>query len=192
MKGKLFILSAPSGAGKTTLVTALLERFGRYYTLERVITYTSKAPRQTERPGIDYHFISPEEFERKINEGFFMEWSKCYGTYYGSPRSVLDEVARGKSFIAILDRLGAQNIVRNSYDQAILIWLYTHSMNDLRVRLEGRNTETQEQIERRLVLAQQEIYEECVSPQYHYHILNHDFERALKKFERVLRRELFG
>lgn len=191
MKGKLFVLSAPSGAGKTTLVQALLERFGYYYALERVITYTSKQPRSTERHGIDYHFISPEEFQSKIREGFFLEWSQSYGTYYGSPRHVLDKLVQGKSLILILDRQGAQNIVGGGYQDAILIWLYTKSIEDLRARLESRNTETREQIDRRLVLARQEISAEFQTPQYQYHIMNHDFERALKKLERIIRNELF-
>lgn len=189
-KGKLFIVSAPSGAGKTTLVQALLERFGHVYAMERVITYTSKKPRVTERHGIDYHFIDANEFECKLQEGFFMEWSNCYDTYYGSPKSVLDGIASGKSYILILDRVGALNVVRTCNADPVLIWLYTKSIDDLRTRLEGRKTETKEQIERRMEIAKQEISAEFQSPEYHYHVLNHDFERALKKLERIVRREL--
>ena len=81
MPGKLFIISAPSGAGKTTLVTALINDIGKSHALERVVTYTSKAPRSAEVNGVDYHFVTPEQFEGYIAAGFFLEWSTAYGTY---------------------------------------------------------------------------------------------------------------
>ena len=80
MVGKIFVVSAPSGAGKTTLVTELISRYpGK---LERVVTYTTRQPRYNEIDGVDYYFISVKEFEEKIAQGFFIEWSTAYGTYY--------------------------------------------------------------------------------------------------------------
>src|SRR5437879_4794715 len=107
MIGKLFVISASSGAGKTTLVTAIITHMGGHVNLERVVTYTTRTPAPGDVPGVDYHFVTPAQFQEKIAAGFFMEWSTAYGHYYGSPRSVLDEVAAGNSRILILDRAGA-------------------------------------------------------------------------------------
>src|SRR3990167_6495680 len=103
MIGKIFIISAPSGAGKSTLVAATLANLEKEWPIERVVTYTSKNPRNNEVPGQDYHFIKVDEFERRIKQGFFLEWSNAYGTYYGSPRSIVNQVANGYSYIGIID-----------------------------------------------------------------------------------------
>ena len=190
MAGKLFIISAPSGAGKTTLINALVERYGQYYGLERVITYTSKKPRTTEQFDIDYHFISPEEFELKIAQGFFMEWSGAYEAYYGSAREILDQLAQGKSFMLIVDRVGAEQILK-MHPVAVPIWVYTRSINDLRERLVQRNTESPDHIERRFARAKDEIFAEISAPVYKYHVLNHDFETAVERLFTIIKRELF-
>jgi hypothetical protein len=90
--GKLFILSAPSGGGKTTLANKLVEELGFEYNLSRVITYTSRLPRSTEMPGVDYNFLSKEAFEEKVKEQFFLEWSGVYGNYCGTPSTIIEEV----------------------------------------------------------------------------------------------------
>ena len=190
MAGKLFIISAPSGAGKTTLVNALIDRYGRHYGLERVITYTSKKPRISERHGIDYHFVPPEEFEQKIAQGFFMEWSGVYEAYYGSARQLLDHLTLGKSFILIIDRVGAEQILK-VYPAAVPIWIYTRSIDDLHERLVHRNTEAADHIERRLVRAKNEILAEISAPIYKYHVLNHDFDTAIYRIFTIIKRELF-
>lgn len=190
MAGKLFIISAPSGAGKTTLVHALIERYGLHYDLERVITYTSKKPRTTEQHGIDYHFISPEEFELKIEQEFFMEWSGVYEAYYGSPRHVMDQLEQGKSFLLIVDRLGAAKILK-VHPAAVPIWIYTRSIDDLRERLVQRNTEAPDHIERRLARAHDEILAEINTPMYRYHVLNQDLEVAVDRIFTIIKRELF-
>lgn len=189
MAGKLFIISAPSGAGKTTLVEAVLGRLGWCYPLKKVITYTCKEPRPNEKQGEDYHFICKKEFKAKMEQGFFIEWSEAYGCYYGSPRSIIDGVEHGFSYMLVIDRVGAEKI-REKYKEAILIWIYTKNLEVLRERLEHRNTESSEQIECRLVCARREIAQELEVPIYNYHILNDDFERSLRKLEKILRREL--
>jgi len=89
---KLFIVSACSGAGKTTLVNAVIENLRKKQVpIERVITYTTKQPRAGEVDGRDYHFVSVEDFQRKIQEGFFIEYSEAYGNYYGSPKSLFEK-----------------------------------------------------------------------------------------------------
>ncbi len=190
MAGKLFIISAPSGAGKTTLVHALVDRFGHYYALDRVVTYTSKTPRSCESHGFDYHFLSADEFEAKIEQNFFMEWSKAYDAYYGCPRHILDHIVMGKSYIVVIDRVGAQQIA-SQCPEAILIWLYTKNIEALRDRLTGRNTDLPEVIERRLIRAQEEIEQELRVPLYHFHVLNDDFEKALKRLATIIKRQLY-
>lgn len=189
MAGKLFIISAPSGAGKTTLVNALIDRYGFHYNIERVITYTSKKPRVSDRHGVDYHFVRPEEFELKIAQGFFMEWSGAYEAYYGSPRHVLDHVALGRSFLLIIDRAGAQQILK-TYPAAVPVWIYTRSINDLYHRLVLRNTEEPDHIERRFMRAKDEVLAEITTPMYKYHVLNQDFDSAVTKVFTIIKREL--
>lgn len=189
MDGKLFIISAPSGAGKSILVTTVIERIRWYYPIARVITYTSKSARPNERDGQDYYFISEGEFKHKIEHGFFMEWSTAYNYYYGSPRAVINEVEHGHSYILIIDRIGAEKVI-HQYKKAVLIWLYTKGIEVLKSRLLRRNTEDKEQIKYRLDRARQEIAQELRFPLYRYHVLNDDFERAVRKLERIIWREL--
>lgn len=187
--GKLFVLSAPSGAGKTSLTNAVLRNIGERYKVARVITYTSKTPRSIEQHGKDYHFVSACEFEEKISQGFFIEWSSGYGAYYGSPRSILNELDQGTSYILIIDRPGAIRI-KEVFDAAILIWIYTQSIAVLEQRLRIRNTETDEHIMKRLLLAEQELNEEKINSLYHYHVLNDDFDQAVETIEQILISEI--
>lgn len=190
MIGKLFLISAPSGAGKTTLVSALLARYAQIYGLERVITYTSKKPRPNELSGIDYHFIHPSDFEEKIKTGFFMEWSTFYESYYGSPRHILDNLDYGKSYILIVDRVGAEQILKIA-PQAVTIWIYTKTFQDLHNRLVSRSCDTEQSIMHRLNCARHEIASEVNNPIYKYHILNHEFDDALENIVAIIKRELF-
>ncbi len=189
-QGRLFVVSAPSGAGKTTLVNEVVRRMGDSCPLERVVTYTTKPARSGEgRQGIDYHFITNEEFEAKIAGNFFLEWSGAYGHYYGSPRHVLDEVAQGLSRILILDRAGARQ-VKEAYAQAVLIWIYTKDIEVLRARLLGRGTDSAEQIVRRLALACEEIQQEQRAPFYEHYVLNDSIGSAISDFEVLIKKAL--
>ncbi len=94
-QGVLFIVSGPSGVGKTTVVTEFLRQQGADYNVSRLVTYTTKSPRSTEVHGSDYHFITQAEFERKIADDFFLEWSGEYGALYGTPLCVIDDLALG-------------------------------------------------------------------------------------------------
>jgi guanylate kinase len=187
--GKLFIISAPSGAGKTSLVHAIMDRVSPRHPLKRLITYTSRAPRANDINGIDYHFVSPQDFERKIAEGFFMEWSNVYGAYYGSPRSALDEIQEGISYIAILDRAGTRQIVDKT-TVAVPIWITPPTLAILEERLRNRNTETIGQIERRLWLAKQEMEEEQCQLFYPHHVVNDEFEKAVADLEALILAEI--
>lgn len=189
-KGKLFLVSACSGAGKTSLVNRLIEDVGMSCQLERVVTYTTKCPRACEIPGIDYHFLSPTEFEQKCGEGFFLEWSNAYGAYYGSPRNSVKDVLEGKgSRVLIIDRVGAEKVFSEVPD-AIGVWLYTKNFQDLKKRLISRGADPIDKIEERLKLAEWEIEREIKFPLYNYHILNDNFEVALKELKRIIQGEL--
>ncbi len=189
MAGKLFVVCAPSGAGKTSLVAALLGSVGQQLGLSHVITYTSRTPRLGEASGIDYHFIAAQEFEAKAQKGFFLEWSGAYGNYYGSPRSILQDLERGASYIMILDRAGV-NEVRKLTIGAVCIWIEVPSVEILRERLMGRGTDSLEQVERRLILAKQEIAQERENRLCRHHILNDSFETAVEKIKDIIYQEL--
>lgn len=171
------------------MVERLLDCIRCHCRINRVITYTSKSARPNEKDGQDYYFVSEEEFRKKAEEGFFMEWSDAYGCLYGSPCSIVDEVERGRSYILIIDRVGAEKIAAQC-PHAVLIWIYTKGLEVLRQRLEQRNTETPQQVQHRLSCAQSEIEQELKCPLYRYHVLNDDFDRALQKLERIIKREL--
>jgi len=184
MKGLLVIVSAPSGAGKTTVVRELVSRMRGQYPIEQVVSYTTRDIRKGEEPGIDYHWIPQAEFQKKIQEGFFLEWSTAYGAYYGAPRSVLDEVAKGGIRILVIDREGARQVKEKAPD-AITIWLTVPSLEVLRERMEMRG-DSQEQIESRLKIAKTEFEQERKNPFYTYSIENSEKERTIKALESII------
>ena len=184
-KGRLFIVSAPSGAGKSSLINAVLAEWQGEYPLERVVTFTSKVPRHCERDGIDYHFITPEQFERKAQEGFFLEWSGAYGAYYGTPNSILKGMELGTSYILIIDRVGAEQVL-HKVPGAILIWITVSSIEELESRLVLRETETKAQIKSRIERARIEISAEKNEPFYHHYVENSDFSAAKLKIFSIL------
>jgi len=187
--GTLFIVSAPSGAGKTSLVNELISRLNPPHAIHRVVTYTSNTPRSNEIDGRDYHFITPQEFETRINEGFFIEYSTAYGTYYGSPRSIIDEIKKGASYILIPDMVGAKQIFEQE-PASVLIWLTVPSIAVLEDRLKKRAKDSPEVIKKRLLRAKQEIDEELSHNFYHYHVLNDNFSTALLELESIITNKL--
>jgi len=188
MSGKLFIVSAPSGAGKTTLVDEVLGRLRPNYSIDRLVTYTSRAKRDGEEDGKDFHFISSLEFEMKIKNGFFIEWSNEYGHYYGSPSNVKGDLYKGDSKILVIDRKGAKQVIEQLSD-SILIWIYTKNAAILRQRLVARGLNTEEQIEARLKLAKVELEQEAKNPFYRHHILNDIFDNAANNLELIFLNE---
>lgn len=194
--GKLFVISGPSGAGKTTVVHGVLERLVRKRTqgslegcdVDRLVTYTSKMARMGEVNGVDYHFISADEFQKKIEEGFFLEWSNGLGHYYGTPRSVVDDLSRGKSYCLIIDREGAKQISSRVSD-AVLVWLgVDHDV--LKERLIKRGTDTPDQIQRRLERARRELQAEKTERLYSYHITNQIYGESVEQMLAIFVSEL--
>lgn len=191
MKGLLVIVSAPSGAGKTTVVRELVARMRHQYPIQQIVTYTSRALRKGEQEGIDYHTLTAADFEQKIQQGFFLEWSTAYDAYYGTPRSLLDDIARGKINILIIDRAGAQQLMKLVPD-AVTVWFTVPSLAVLRERLEMRGRDTQEQIEKRLLLGEKELKNEKEYPFYAYSIENSEKEGTVRALVRIILDNLNG
>lgn len=184
MTGKLFIISAPSGAGKTTLINAVVDRLNKQFSLQRLITYTSRKKRPGEIDGADYHFLTSDEFKQRIARDYFLEYSCEYHNYYGSPSYIIQQLQKGISIIGILDQFGAQQIEKK-IDNVVSVWLYTSNLTILKQRLEKRNTDPKE-IQKRLEIAKNELHREKEKPFYKYHICNDNFDHALQKLEHII------
>ena len=187
--GLLFVVSAPSGAGKTTLVTKVIERLKGDHAIQRVITYTSKQPRPGEIQGVDYHFLTEAEFIGKIKQNFFVEYSTVYGAYYGFPKDVFDAIDEGQHFIAIVDRAGAASLKAYRKD-AVLIWIKPPGKGALAERLISRAQDSQGQIAFRLALAQQEMARQERDELFEHVILNDSLEAALDRLEEIINKAL--
>lgn len=188
MLGKLFVISGPSGSGKTTLSNELVEAF-QNINLKRVVTYTTKSPRANEIDGIDYHFLSKEEFIKKIEQGFFLEYSQSYLAYYGFPNYIVEDLKNGQSYIVILDRSGAKSI-KHKIEDAILIWLEPKSIEELRKRLMFRAQDSIESINYRLGLAKKEMEIELLEPIFDYKFINDNLDETLLSLQELFNKYL--
>jgi guanylate kinase len=170
-RGLAFIVSAPAGTGKTTLVEKLAEEFP---SVIMNVSYTTRLPRTGEKEGVHYHFISKNQFMQKNAAEEFLEHVCLYGEYYGTSRKWIEEkLNAGKHVVLVIDTQGAI-FLRGKYP-AISIFVKPPSLEELKRRLSGRGTETQQKIEERLAIAQQEI--EALK-YYDYEIVNDDLEVA--------------
>lgn len=179
-KGKVFIVSAPSGAGKTSIVTKAVERLSKQIPISRVVTYTTRQPRANEVNGVDYNFVSHQDFENKMKSGFFLETTNYNGKLYGSPASILTDLDLGKPFIFITDIEGVKNLSK-FFENSVKIWLNAPSFSELRRRIISRNTESAHQIDERLKLAENEIKEAEKSRLFDYKIINNEFETTIEE-----------
>lgn len=185
MAGKLFIISAPSGTGKTSLVNALLRGWRNEHQLHKVVTYTTRAPRKGETEGRDYYFISYDDFEKKQKEGFFLESGLFCGNSYGSPAYVLDPAYRNeKSHLLVIDHAGGLKVKDTS--GVVLIWIMPPSLQELKARLEKRGKDSAGSIEQRIKKAQEEL--ECEEREniYTYHLVNDHFQRAETELKELI------
>ena len=181
--GRLFIISAPSGAGKTTLAGHLLRRNRR---LVRSVSVTTRPPRKGEWQGRDYYFVAKEEFLRRRQRGDFLEWAVVFGQYYGTPRRFVEEkICRGKNVIACLDVQGAKQ-VKKKWPEAVLIFVLPPKIKELLTRLKKRKTDSTRQIRKRLKMAKWEISQKKI---YDYEIINDRLSRALKVLEAIVTTE---
>jgi guanylate kinase len=153
-KGRLFILSAPSGAGKTTLCRALMEHFKD---IVYSVSYTTRNMRKGETDGVDYHFISKDEFVKKIGENKWAEWAEVHGNYYGTSAVLLNNsIASGRNVLLDIDVEGTRQILER-YPDSIAIFIMPPSREVLRLRIESRGSDSSEVIEKRLKNAEKEI-----------------------------------
>lgn len=171
--GKLIIFSAPSGAGKTTIVHALTERFPR---LEFSISATSRQPRHNEQHGRDYYFLSAEEFRKACEEERFVEWEEVYaGTRYGTLKSEMERIWRkGNIILFDVDVMGGIRLKSIFGANALSIFVMPPSVAALRERLTGRGTDSPETIEKRIAKAEQEI---SYADRFDYVVINETCNR---------------
>lgn len=183
MKGLIFILSGPSGAGKTSIC-----RFIRSSSInvKYIISATSRPKRDTERDGIDYLFFTKEEFKNKIEQNYFLEWAEVHGLLYGTPRvSVENFIKKGKICIMDIDIQGAENI-KKIYPEAISIFIIPPSWRILKNRLYKRGTENNQIIKKRLLDASNELKH---IRNYDYMIVNDILEEAFEKIKCIITAE---
>ncbi len=179
--GTLFIVSAPSGAGKSSLEKALLQRVDG---IERSISHTTRPPRPGERDGVDYHFVSREAFEQMVARGEFLEYATVFDNMYGSLRSLVEEKLRaGIDVIMDMDWQGARQ-VREAMPEVVTIFILPPSLEELRRRLEGRGQDSEEVIRRRMQKARDEITHYV---EYDYLVVNDDFDIAARALEHIVR-----
>ncbi|MFH1935223.1 MAG: guanylate kinase [Pseudomonadota bacterium] len=180
MSGNLFVFSAPSGAGKSTIIKALKERIeGLGYS----ISHTSRKPRGNENDGIDYHFLKKETFRSMIDAGAFVEWAQVYDDLYGTSFSSLDEqIASGLDVLLDLDTQGAKNIKKH-FKNSVLIYVLPPSLDVLEKRLMARGTDDETVIKSRMKKTSNEI-KQCVW--YDYIIVNDDLEKAIKEARAII------
>ncbi len=171
-RGKLFVISGPSGCGKSTICREVAGKTGAVIS----VSATTRPSRDGERNGVDYTFISHEEFTGKIKEGWFYEHAEVYGELYGTPKEPIERgLADGKNFLLDIDVQGALNVRRACAD-AVLIFVSPPDIEELRRRLEGRATESKEALELRM---SQAISEMNRRDRYNYTVLNKSLERAI-------------
>lgn len=180
--GKLVIFSAPSGSGKTTIVRELLKIFPQF---EFSISATSRAPRGEERDGVDYYFLSNDEFRRLIGENRFVEWEEVYaGTCYGTLHSEIERIwSKGNIIVFDVDVMGGINLKRIFGDDACSIFIMPPSIGELERRLVGRATDSAEVIAKRIAKAGFEISK---AEQFDHIVINDDLAEAVAEARRII------
>ena len=178
--GRLFMITAPSGAGKSSLVKALLEHDS---SIELSISHTTREPRPGEVNGREYHFISVPEFEERKARGEFLESALVHGNYYGTSRVWIEQrMAAGKDVLLEIDWQGARQ-VRTQFGETVGIFILPPSIEALEWRLHHRGTDSEQTITRRLLGAGAEMSH---APEFEYVIINEDFETALSQMQAVV------
>lgn len=177
-KGRVFVVSAPAGTGKTTLVQRLVKEFPE---IVASISYTTRLPRQGEANGKDYYFLDEAAFDEKIAAGEFLEFVRLYGTYYGTSRKWLEEqLSLGKHVVLVIDTQGAKLL--RAQLPIVSIFIHPPSVSELERRLYSRGTETQSALEERLKVVKEELEAAAL---YDYEIINDDLEIAYQVLRSV-------
>ncbi len=179
-RGLLVVVSSPSGAGKTTLCHRLMKEFPK---VKFSVSYTTRKSRPGEREGVDYYFVSTDEFRRMAEAGEFAEWAEVHGNHYGTPRAeVAAALEGGQDVLFDIDWQGGRQLKTQFASDAVMIWILPPSLEVLEQRLRRRATDASEVIERRLAMAKRELQE---YGNYDYLIVNDELERAYDEIRSV-------
>ena len=179
--GKLIVVSAPSGAGKTTIVKAILEK---YPSVLFSVSAATRTRRETEIDGKDYFFLPRQEFERRIRAGELVEWEEIYGNLYGTLKSEVDKaLSSGKAMLFDIDVKGGLSIKRAYPNDSILIFIKPPSVEILEARLRGRKTEDETTFKRRMDRVAMEL---GMAPQFDYQVVNDDLPRAIAEVDKLV------
>ena len=180
--GKLFIVSGPSGSGKSTV---LREVFARRTRMFFSVSATTRGPREGEKDGVDYYFVTKEEFKKMIEGGQLLEHAQYVGNYYGTPKAPVEEKLReGNDVVLDIEVQGAEQVKRKA-PEAVSIFLLPPSLEELERRLRGRGTESDEKIRSRLERAASEMK---LAPNYDFNVVNDNVEEAADEILRIMRR----
>lgn len=182
-EGLLLVVSGPSGAGKTTVLSELLRRRSDLYFS---VSSTTRTPREGERDGVSYHFVGLQDFQTDLAAGRFIEWAEYAGNLYGTPlRPLLDAKRAGKVVVLDIEVRGALQ-VRERCPDAVLVYMWPGSFDELERRLRGRGTEQEQMLRMRLAIAMEE-YKSL--PEYKYRVINHTVEAACNALEAIITAE---
>ncbi|MDO4833693.1 MAG: guanylate kinase [Bacillota bacterium] len=182
-RGKLYVISGPSGAGKGTICRKVLEEDSN---IRFSVSMTTRKPREGEEDAVDYFFVSREEFERLLAEGGLLEHNLYVNNYYGTPvKQVVQWLGEGHDVILEIDYNGAFQ-VRETYPEAVLVFILPPSVEELRSRIMGRGSETEEAMNRRLAEAMNELAQ---ADKYDYRIVNENVDAAVKEVQRIMKIE---
>ena len=185
--GKLIVFSAPSGSGKTTIVRHLLQQ--ESLNLEFSISATSRSPRGDEKNGEDYYFLSTEQFKKHMKNDDFLEWEEVYrDNFYGTLKTEVERIwAMGKNVIFDIDVVGGLRIKRKYPDRTLAVFVRPPSVEELKIRLKKRKTESEEKINMRIAKASVEM---ATAPRFDFIIENDELKKALKEAETLVEQHI--
>ena len=179
-KGRLIVISGPSGTGKGSIVRGLMEKRDD---LELSVSMTTRPKREGEEDGVHYYFVDKDDFEKAIAQDGLLEWANVYGNYYGTPRqAVEDRLAKGKNVILEIDTQGGRNI-KSKEEEALMVFILPPSLAELERRIRGRATDSEEVIKARLAKAKEEIRE---AVHYEHVVVNDILEEAVELVSDIL------
>ena len=179
----IVVISGPSGVGKSTIVNRVLELASEF---RRSMSLTSRKPRKDDRSGVQYYFVSREEFLKRRDSGELFEWAELYGDLYGTPAAFVEQqLGEGNGVLLEIDIQGGEN-VKKKRSEAVLIFLLPPSFEELERRLRSRKTDTEEEIERRLEIARKELNSHDM---YDYLVVNDVIERCVEDVLSIIRSE---
>ena len=184
MPAGVFVITGPSGVGKGTLIRGLMERLPK---LELSVSATTRAPRPGERDGVDYHFLTREEFERRVSGKEFVEHADYAGRSYGTLRSELEDRVRTDVPVVLEIEVQGARQVRAAMPEAVQVFIAPPSLQALRTRLIGRGTDDPEEVERRLRVAEQEL---AAQPEFGHVVVNDRLDEALERLTAIVEGEL--